>query len=72
MAFVKVDSDAIAGVVTELGSVADGVQALIDNPDNNLVADDLSEITTPLDALRDKLAALQTAPPVSDPTAPTS
>lgn len=60
MAFVKVDSDKIDGVVTELGAVADAVQTLIDSPDNNLTEDDLSEVTAPLDALRDKLAALST------------
>ena len=66
MAFVKVDSDALAAVVEEVQNVSDGVQALIDSPDNNLTVDDLSEITGPLDALKEKLAPVQDAPPAPD------
>lgn len=70
MAFVKVDADKLAAVETELGSVSDAVQTLIDDPNNNLTEDDLSGLSTPLDALRDKLAALNPAPvdPPVDPT----
>ena len=62
MAFVKVDSDKLSSIETELGNVSDGVQALIDDPNNNLAEDDLSGISGPLDALRDKLAALNPTP----------
>lgn len=60
MALVSVDQTVLDSIGTELGSIADAVQALVDNPDVPLGAADLSSITAAVSRIESSLTAPET------------
>jgi hypothetical protein len=68
MALVSVDQTVLDSIGTELGSIADAVQALVDNPDVPLGAADLSSITDAVSRIESSLTAPET--PVEPPVEP--
>jgi hypothetical protein len=74
MALVQVDQTVLDAIGTELGNVADAVQAIVDNPSVPLEAADLTGITAPVSRLQELLTKPEEPvdppvdPPVEDPT----
>lgn len=69
MALVSVDQTVLDGIGTELGTIADAVQALVDNPDVPLQAADLTSITDAVGRIESSLTAPETpVEPAPEPT----
>ncbi len=75
MALVSIDQSVLDEIGNQLGVIADGVQAIIDDPSNDLGPADLTAVTNGVSRLQGLVAQPETPvepeAPVEDPAEPT-